>query len=149
MLSNGNFKKISGCLLQNCLKLAINLSIDIREGKRDWKHQYIIYGKLAFNSCYSCIENFNACLWGVCELHVLTACIWISLLPAHSVTSGRCNGKIVDDRIPVLFTPQSTALLVMHTSIVQTLWGFCEEVDNMCNKAIIMALCARMIQIIM
>ena len=70
-----NLEKISGCLLQNCLKLAINLSIDIREGKRDWKHQYIIYGKLAFNSCYSCIENFNACLWGVCELHVLTACI--------------------------------------------------------------------------
>ena len=54
--------------------LEVSESIDIRGGKRDWKRPYImVYGKPVFNPCYCCVEIFNACLWGFCEL--LMACI--------------------------------------------------------------------------
>ena len=50
--------------------------IDIRGGKRDWKRQYIIYGKPAFNRCYYCIGISVhvcgvsvQCLWLVSEFH--------------------------------------------------------------------------------
>ena len=55
---------------------SVCMCIDIREGKRDWKRPYIIYGKPAFNPRYCCIGIsmhvcgvFVRCLWLVSEFH--------------------------------------------------------------------------------
>ena len=61
-------------------------------------------------------------LCGACDLYLnfTTPCIFSHIRREDSWWLSFC----------VLFTPQSTAFVVMHTSFIQTLWWFCEEFSN-------------------